>query len=96
MIINIPINLDEHVFEERIQRDYDKIIKEKIVDEVIKTLERADSNWNGRAEYGMKNLINNKLDDYIKDYKEEIIDKAAKILADRVAKTKKAKEELMK
>ena len=96
MIINIPINLDEHVFEERIQRDYDKIIKEKIVDEVIKTLERADSNWNGRAEYGMRNLINNKLDDYIKDYKEEIINKAAKILADRVIKTKKAKEELMK
>lgn len=96
MIINIPINLDEHVFEERIQRDYDKIIKEKIVDEVIKTLERADNSWNGRAEYGMKNLINNRLDDYIKDYKEEIIDKASKILADRVIKTKKAKEELMK
>lgn len=96
MIINIPINLDEHVFEERIQKDYDKIIKEKIVDEVIKTLERADNNWNGRAEYGMKNLINNKLDDYIKDYKEEIIDKAAEILADRVVRTKKAKEKLMK
>lgn len=96
MIINIPISIDEHVFESKIQNEYDKIIKEKIVDEVIKTLERADSNWNGRAEYGMKNLINNKLDDYIKDYKEEIIDKAAKILADRVAKTKKAKEELMK
>lgn len=96
MIINIPISIDEHVFESKIQNEYDKIIKEKIVEEVIKTLERADSNWNGRAEYGMKNLINNKLDDYIKDYKEEIIDKAAKILADRVAKTKKAKEELMK
>lgn len=96
MIINIPISIDERVFESKIQNEYDKIIKEKIVDEVIKTLERADSNWNGRAEYGMKNLINNKLDDYIKDYKEEIIDKAAKILADRVIKTKKAKEELMK
>lgn len=95
MIINIPISIDEKVFEGKIQNEYDKIIKEKIFEEVIKTLELADSSWHGKAENGMRNLINNKLDNYMKDYKDEIIEKAAQILADRVGRTKKAKEELI-
>ena len=96
MIINIPINIDEHIFEEKIQRDYDKIITQ----EIIKTIESAlcsdRRRWNStaRPEDEMREIINNKVDLYLKEYKDEIIAQAAEILAKRVQRTKKAKEVL--
>lgn len=95
MIINIPINIDEKIFEEKVQKEYDEVLTKKLTEIIEKTLiEMAGYSWRNDAKDGMAKLINNKVDKYMKDYKDEIIAQAADILAKRVQRTKKAKEEL--
>ena len=96
MIINIPINIDEHIFEQTIQNEYDKIITNEIVKRVEEALLAQDQRYytNRSAKSGMEQLVNSKVDNCIKEYRDEIIAQAADILAKRVQKTKKAKEEL--
>ena len=96
MIINIPINIDEHIFEEKVQNEYDKIITNEIIKRVEEALLAQDQRYytNRSSKTGMEQLVNAKVDNYIKEYKDEIIAQAADILAKRVQRTKKAKEEL--
>lgn len=95
MIINIPINVDEHIFEEKIQREYDAVLTKKLEEIIEKTLvEMAGYSWRKDAKDGMAVLIKSKVDEYMKDYKDDIINRAADILAKRVERTKKAKEVL--
>lgn len=95
MIINIPINVDEKIFEEKVQREYDEILTKKLIEIIEKTLVDASGySWRNNPKDGMCNIINDKVDAYMKEYKDEIIAQAADILAKRVQRTKKAKEEL--
>ena len=95
MIINIPINVDEKIFEEKVQREYDQILEKKLIEIVEKTLiEASGRSWRANCNDGMYEIIKDKVDNYIKEYKDEIIAQAADILAKRVQRTKKAKEEL--
>ena len=41
--------------------------------------------------YGLESWVGNKIDDILKEYKDEIIEAAADKLAERLAKTKKGK-----
>lgn len=95
MVINIPINLDERIFEEKVQRDYDRILEKRLMETIERTLiESARYSYIRNPENGMRKLIEDHLDDFMKKHKDEIIAQAADILAKRVQRTKKAKEEL--
>lgn len=99
MVINIPINLDERIFEEKVQRDYDRILEKRLMETIERTLiESAGYSYRysyiRNPENGMRKLIENHLDDFMKEHKDEIIAQAADILAKRVQRTKKAKEEV--
>lgn len=95
MIINIPINLDERIFEEKIQRDYDRTLDKKLTEIIERTLiKSAGYSYIRDPEHGMRKLIEDHLDNFMKEHKDEIVEKAADILAKRVQRTKKAKEEL--
>lgn len=95
MVINIPINLDEHIFEEKVQRDYDRILEKRLMETIERTLiESAGYSYIRNPENGMRKLIENHLDDFMKEHKDEIIAQAADILAKRVQRTNKAKEKL--
>lgn len=96
MVINIPLSLDEKIIEEKVQSDYEKHLityLEKMVDNIL-----ADE-YSRRGYYGQKDknkglklLIEDQLDLFIKEHKDLIIEKAADKLAERLSKTKKAKE----
>ena len=94
MIINIPLQVDEQKMEEVIQKDY----KQKVYAEVANYIKTAISNYGGYSGYGdkvtrgMDELVNRHIEDFLKDNKDHIIDKAAEILAERLSRTKKAKE----
>ena len=94
MIINVPINLDERVFEEKVQQEYDILLKKYLIEIVEKTLIReAGYTWRDNTpKDGMIAVINRKVDDIVKEYKDDIIEAAADNLAKRLARTKKAKE----
>ena len=94
MIINVPINLDERVFEEKVQQEYDILLKKYLIEIVEKTLIReAGYTWRENTpKEGMIAVIKRKVDDIVKEYKDDIIEAAADNLAKRLARTKKAKE----
>lgn len=93
MIINIPLQINEESMEEVIKRDYEEKILNKIT-EYIRTalVSRSRSVYGDKTINGMNAIIESKVDDLLKENKEVIIKVAADLLAERLAKTKKAKE----
>lgn len=92
MIINIPIQIDERVFEQQVQDEYDEVITKEIIKIVKDTLKRR-SHWKNDVNAGMEEIISDKIDLYLREEcKDEIIDLAAKELAKRVQRTKAWKE----
>lgn len=98
MIINIPLQVDEQQMEEVIKRDYESKVLDKIVD-YIKTCLMSHSgsiysSYKSKDEKlndGMSVLIEGQIKDFLNDHSEEIIESASKILADKLAKSKKGK-----
>ena len=93
MIINIPLQINEESMEEVIKRDYEEKVLKKIT-EYIKTalVRKSGSAYGDKAFDGMIVIIESKVGDLLKENKEAIIKVAANLLAERLAKTKKAKE----
>ncbi len=90
MIINIPLTIDDELWASALARDYESKVTEKLTAEVRKVICDHDVYKDQRR--GMDSLVSDKLDDILKEYKDEIIDSAADKLAERLARTKKAKE----
>lgn len=98
MIINIPLNIDDELWASSLARDYESKVTEKLTNEVRKCLADHDSYglYSKNKDYrrGIEDWVGNKIDDILKEYKDEIIDAAAEKLAERLARTKRAKEVL--
>lgn len=92
MIINIPLQIDEQKMEEVLQRDY----QGKILDEIMKYIKttlsnNADCYYGDKVSDGMRVLIEGQIDTFLKEHSEEVIDRASKILAEKLARSKKGK-----
>lgn len=96
MIINIPLNIPEELLENTIAKDYESKITENLTNEVRKILADHDGGYyyrNGKdARRGLEDWVSQKVDNIIKEYKDDIIEAAADKLAERLARTKAAKE----
>ena len=90
MIINIPINVDEDALNKAVAQDYAQKIEDEMKSMAMGVLaEKSYYGRNGRD--GMKRLVEEAVNNYIKEWKDEIVDKAADNLAARLARTKAAK-----
>lgn len=92
MIINIPINIDEDQFNKLVETDYERKIEDRIYKDVRKALEEKSGYYNRRMSDGILVLVKEQIDCILKAYKDEIIEAAADKLAERLARTKAAKE----
>lgn len=99
MIINIPLQIDEAVIEKNLSVDYENKIKDYIFTEVKDILiqrgkEKYRYSWNGNvtASDGLELYVRAFVEDCILNWKDEIIEAASDKLADRLARTKAAKE----
>lgn len=95
MIINIPLTIDDELWASALARDYEAKVIEKLTDEVRKVIMNHDSRYYMREKSfteGLNEWVSYKIDDILKEYKDEIIDAAADKLAERLVRTKKAKE----
>lgn len=96
MIINIPLTIDDELWASALARDYESKVTEKLTNEVRKCIADKDSYAyyakDKNVKRGLEYWVNNKIDDILKEYKDDIIDAAAEKLAERLARTKKAKE----
>ena len=96
MIINIPLSIPDEILENTIAKDYESKITENLTNEVRKIIADHDSSYYYRAgkdvNRGLTDWVSNKIDNIIKEYKDEIIESAADKLAERLARTRAAKE----
>ena len=100
MIINIPLTIPEELLENTIAKDYESKITENLTAEVRKIITNYDDSYyyrNGKDfGRGLEHWISIKIEKYLSDWKDEIIEAAADKLAERLVRTKKAKELLDK
>lgn len=97
MIINIPLTIDDELWASALARDYESKVTEKLTNEVRKAIIGHDSRYYLRQKSfnaGLEEWVSYKIDDILKEYKDEIIDAATEKLAERLARTKRAKEVL--
>lgn len=92
MIINIPLNIDDELWASALARDYESKVTERLTAEVRKAICDHDVYKDQRR--GMDSWVGDKIDEILKEYKDDIIDAAAEKLAERLARTKRAKEVL--
>ena len=94
MIINIPLQIDEKVIEKQLSVDYEKKIEDYIIGEITQVLLRqCGYGYGNKTETrGMTELVKQRIDLYLENMRDDIINAAADRLADRLARTKKAKE----
>lgn len=93
MIINIPLQVDEKQLEDVIARDYDSKIMQEIVKRIEATLVDQSHKYYGknRATDGMTNLIRDRIDKYLEEHKDEVIEAAGNALAEKLVRTKRGK-----
>lgn len=96
MIITILLNIPDELLENTIAKDYEQKITACLTDEVRKCLIEHDKSYsynrNKTAKDGLDSWISGKIDKVIADYKDDIIAAASDKLAERLARTKAAKE----
>ncbi len=94
MIINIPIQIDEATFEQKVRDDYAESVKQLLLAKVDQVLKERDNRYyksERDPKIGLENMIYESLDIHMQKHKDEIIEMAADKLAERLARTKKAK-----
>jgi len=94
MIINIPLQIDEAKMEEVVERDYMGKVMSSITDYIKTCLSKHSKNYYGsdKENDGMTEMINRRIDAHLDQYRDEIIEAAAKYLADKLARSKRGKE----
>ena len=93
MVINIPIQVDEAIMEEVVQRDYEQRVIKLIAEHIKTALTKQSTSYYAydKVSDGMTNLIYERIDLFIGEHKDEIIEIAGSRLAERLARTKAAK-----
>lgn len=95
MIINIPLQLDDELIGKAAIADYENKVSRYLLDHVEDVLKQnAFSSWKREAkpEDGIRNYVVGIIERNIEKYRDDIINAAAKELADRLARTKRGKE----
>lgn len=96
MIINIPINIPDELWANTLAKDYEDKVIARLTEEVRKCIADHDhSSYYSRdksAQRGIHDWVAERIDIILQEYKPEIIEAAADKLAERLARTKAAKE----
>ena len=96
MVINIPLNIPEELLENTIAKDYEAKITENLTNEVRKIIANYDNSYiyRGGKDFnrGLEHWGGMKIEHQLFEWKDEIIEAAADKLAERLVRTKKAKE----
>lgn len=93
MIINIPLQIDDEMINSVIAADYQAKIEQNLTKQVEAAIRQLSKHYYSQTvSDGLLYLAEDAVNKVIDEYKEAIIDKAADKLAERLARTKKAKE----
>ena len=91
MIINIPLQIDDEIISRAASQDFEWKIEQNITKLVEDRICRCGGYYRSKND-GIANLVDGVIGDCIEKYKDEIIEKAAAKLEQRISKTKAARE----
>ncbi len=95
MVINIPINFDETLFEGQISKDIENKIVDRLSDQVTRRIEERGRYTNyDKFGHGMDILVEETIGKKLDEFKPLIVEKAGEILAERLVRSKAAKEKM--
>lgn len=91
-IVQIAFDFDD----ERVRQTIENTVKKEVIDgiqaDITKTLLRNFGSWNSNKEGTLVDLVRERMDNFLKENKDVILEAAAKNLSERLAKSKKGKE----
>lgn len=88
-LVQFTISIDDKHIAQLVEKEASKALKDEVL-KVCKSHIGCERDYWGNSEPGP--MLKKALDDFIKDNREEIIDKAADKLAERLSRTKVVKE----
>lgn len=94
MIINIPLQIDEAALEKQLSVDYENKVN-TVVEKIIRDSLAGVYSWrtsDDAVRNGMREAIRDRVDHYIEDNREEILDAVVARLYERTHRTKKVKD----
>lgn len=91
--VPVTIGIDEEKIKKEIENDVKSQVITKISEEIINTMYKTQYPTY-RSEYNepLRNMIESKIGEFIKENEDTIVKEAAKLLAERMARTKIVKE----
>lgn len=96
MIINVPLNIPDELWANALAKDYEDKVIARLTEEVRKCIADHDHlsyySRDKSAQRGIHDWVAERIDIILQEYKPEIIEAAADKLAERLARTKAAKE----
>lgn len=97
MVINVPLQIDDAALEGKLKKEYEDKVSEKVSRMVISALADKGDSWRYgndevRAKDGIVKLVNQRIDSYFEDHKDEICDAIVKKLWDRAKNRKILRE----
>ena len=91
-IVQIAFDFDD----ERVRQTIENTVKKEVIDgiqtDITKALLRNFGSWNSNKEGALVDLVQERMDNFLKENKDVILEAAAKNLSERLAKSKKGKE----
>ena len=93
-ILNIAFDFDDARIQKYIEQEAESQVIESIKKDILEIFkDKDDSNyWNHDSKKGLECWVRRFIDDYIAEWKDEIISAAADSLANKLARTKRGKE----
>jgi len=89
MIVNIPITVDENIFEHMVGKDFDKKV-DKYIHDLIEDAIKDTYGYNRNSK--LREIMRDRIDVYFENHKDEITDIIAQRLYERTVNRKKIKE----
>lgn len=92
-IVQIAFNFDD----ERVRQTIENTVKKEVIDGIQTDITKAllrnfGSSWSYSKENALVDLMRERMDNFLKENKDVILETAAKNLSERLAKSKKGKE----
>ncbi len=95
-ILQFGINIDDEKIKNTVMAKVDKVVHEIVKGDVIEALTGNRNNSDYTYSRSLKELVNNTMERFCEDNKQTIIDLAADRLAEKLSRTKVAKEAIEK
>lgn len=92
-VFSVPVTIG--VDEERIAKEIEANVEEQVVNRItteVKNIMFRKTGWDNYDKEPLRNMITDEVEKIVMDYKENIIQLAAEILADKLSRMKAVKE----